>query len=156
MKRRTCGWLPGCLLALFALSCGGGGTQQVAPAMPSDQTFKEQGDYEVHFNALRTDTLTQEVARAYGIQRSANRVMLNVTVLRQRKPVEAEVQADVYNLSGQLKNMEVRRISEGEAIYYIGEVSIGGAEILVFDITVTPAGTQAPLSVKFTREFVSS
>jgi hypothetical protein len=124
--------------------------------MPSDQTFKEQGDYEVHFNALRTDTLTQEVARAYGIQRSANRVMLNVTVLRQRKPVEAEVQAEVYNLNGQLKNMDVRRISEGEAIYYIGEVSISGSEILVFDITVTPAGETTPIEVKFKREFHSS
>ena len=124
--------------------------------MPSDQTFKEQGDYEVHFNALRTDTLTQEVARAYGIQSSANRVMLNVTVLRQRKPVEAEVQAEVYNLNGQLKNMDVRRISEGEAIYYIGEVSISGSEILVFDITVTPAGETTPIEVKFKREFHSS
>lgn len=156
MKRRTCGWLPGCLLALFALGCGGGGPQQVAPAMPSDQTFKEQGEYEVHFNALRTDTLTQEVARAYGIQRSANRVMLNVTVLRQRKPVEAEVKADVYNLNGQLKNMDVRRISEGEAIYYIGEVSISGTEILVFDITATPTGETTPIEVKFKREFHSS
>lgn len=162
MRKITCRWLPACLLTLSIVGCGNGGAQQVAPAMPSDQTFKEQGDYEVHFNALRTDSLTQDVARAYGIQRSTNRVMLNVAILRQeapnapRKPVEAEVEVDVYNLNGQLKNMDVRRLSEGEAIYYIGEVSISGSEILVFDITVTPTGETTPIEVKFKREFHSS
>ena len=66
------------------------------------------------------------------------------------------MKVDARNLNEQLKNIELRRISESEAIYYIGEVSISGTEILVFDITVTPEGTQTPLSVKFTREFVST
>jgi hypothetical protein len=162
MKIRISGWLAACLAMLSILGCGDGGNQQVAPAMPSDQTFKEQGDYEVHFNALRTDSLTQEVARAYGIQRSANRVMLNVAILHKeapnapRKPVEGQVEVDAYNLNGQLKNMEVRRVSEGEAIYYIGEVSISGSEILVFDMTVTPTGETTPIQVKFKREFHSN
>jgi Domain of unknown function (DUF4426) len=163
MKIRIPCWLAACFAMLSILGCGDGGNQQVvAPAMPSDETFKEQGDYEVHFNALRTDTLTQEVARAYGIQRSSNRVMLNVAILHKeapnapRKPVEGQVEVDAYNLNGQLKNMEVRRVSEGEAIYYIGEVSISGSEILVFDMTVTPSGETTPIQVKFKREFHSS
>jgi hypothetical protein len=132
---------------------------KVATAQPAEETFRDFGNYEVHFNAVRTDTLTPEVARAYGIQRSTNRVMLNVTVLHKeadrapRKPVEADVKVDAYNLNGQLKNLQLRRVSEGEAIYYIGEVSISGAEILVFDISVTPTGEAAPLSLKFKREF---
>jgi Domain of unknown function (DUF4426) len=72
------------------------------------------------------------------------------------KPVDADVKVNAANLNGQLKDLEVRRIDEGDAIYYIGEVSIGGAEILVFDIAVTPAGMQAPLTVKFKREFFST
>jgi hypothetical protein len=135
---------------------------KVPTAQPSEETFKDFGNYEVHYNAVRTDALTAEVARSYGIQRSTNRVMLNVTVLHKeadhapRKPIEADVKVDAYNLNGQLKDIEVRRVSEGDAIYYIGEVSIGGAEILVFDIAVTPAGMQAPLTVKFKREFFST
>lgn len=148
--------------AIVLGGCGNAGQQTVAPAMPSDQTFKEQGDYEVHFNALRTDTLTPEIARAYGIQRSSNRVMLNVTILHKeaeqapRKPVDGEVKVDAYNLNGQLKNLEMRRVSEGDAIYYIGEVSIAGTEILVFDISVTPAGESMPIEVKFKRQFHSN
>ena len=130
-------------------------------AQPSEDSFKDFGSYEIHYNAVRTDALTPEVARNYGIQRSANRVMLNVTVLHKeagtvRKAVPAEVTVDARNLNEQLKSIELRRISESDAVYYIGEVSISGTEILVFDITVTPEGTQTPLSVKFTREFVST
>jgi hypothetical protein len=135
--------------------------QRAMPAQALDETFKDFGNYEVHFNALRTDELTPDIARAYGIQRSGNRVMLNVTVLRKeaehapRKPVEATVAVDAYNLNGQLKDIEMRRVSEGEAIYSIGEVSIAGTEILVFDINVTPQGESAPFNVKLKREFVS-
>jgi hypothetical protein len=136
--------------------------QRAMPAQPLDETFKDFGNYEVHFNALRTDELTPEVARAYGIQRGSNRVMLNVTVLRKeaehapRKPVEATVAVDAYNLNGQLKDLEMRRVSEGEAIYSIGEVTIAGTEILVFDINVTPQGESMPFNVKLKREFVSN
>lgn len=155
---RTLAALVGCVA--LASGCDFSTQHQVPTAQPSEESFRDFGDYEVHYNAVRTDMLTPEVARNYGIQRSANRVMLNVTVLRKqagaRKPVPAEVKVDARNLNEQLKDLELRRISEGEAIYYIGEVSIGGTEILVFDISVTPEGTQTPLSVKFTREFVST
>ncbi|MET0496763.1 MAG: DUF4426 domain-containing protein [Steroidobacteraceae bacterium] len=131
-------------------------------AQPSNESFTDFGNYEVHYNALRTDALTPEIARSYGIQRSSNRVMLNVTALRKqadhapRQPVDAAVQVDAYNLNGQLKNIEMRRVSEGDAIYYIGEVSISGAEILVFDISVTPGGEANALKVKFKREFFAN
>ncbi|SRR5690606_1549467 len=163
MKRTTFGWFFAACASVLLSGCGNGGRQPTIPvAVPADQTFKEQGDFEVHFNAVRTDQLTPEVARAYGIQRSTNRVMLNVTILKReganapRKPVEGTVQVDAYNLNGQLKNLQMRRVTEGEAIYYIGEVSIAGSEILVFDISVTPNGETTPIEVKLKREFHSN
>jgi hypothetical protein len=149
-------------LALASSGCGQAPSPSAQPAQPLEATFREFGNYDIHFNALRTDTLTPQIASSYGIQRSRNRVMLNVTILRKqadhapRVPVEATVAVDAYNLNGQLKNLEMRRVSEGEAIYYIGEVSISGNEILVFDIAATPAGESAPLTVKFKREFYST
>jgi hypothetical protein len=156
---RTLAVLVGC--AALTSGCDYGPQHQAPTAQPSGDSFRDFGSYEVHYNAVRTDALSPEIARNYGIQRSTNRVMLNVTVLHKeagtaRKPVPAAVKVDARNLNEQLKDIELRRISESEAIYYIGEVSISGTEILVFDITVTPEGTQTPLSVKFTREFVST
>jgi hypothetical protein len=158
-------WIFGTALAcaaLFGAACSPGPQQGASPAQPMEETFKDFGNYEVHFNAVRTDSLTPDIARSYGIQRSPNRVMLTVSVLRKeathapRKPVEAATVVDAYNLNGQLKDMEMRRVSEGDAIYYIGEVSISGSEILVFDISVTPQGETMPLEVKLKREFFSN
>jgi hypothetical protein len=143
-----------------AAGCGqrpeGSGAQT---AQRSEESFREFGKYEVHYNAVRADQIPAEIARAHGIERSKNRVMLNVTLLRKdadhapRKPVKGTVSVDVYNLNGQLKNMEVRQVTEGEAIYYIGTVSISGSEILVFDIKALPESESTPFEVKFKREF---
>jgi len=113
-----------------------------------------------HYNALRTDELAPEVARAYGIERSANRVMLNVSLLRRdadgrTAPVDGTVTATARNLNGQLKNFAMRRITEGASVYFIGEVGISGTEILVFDIDATPADAPGKYSVQFKREFVA-
>jgi hypothetical protein len=149
------------LVALVALAgCGSPQSSQPRPAPPSEPTHQVFGDFEVHYNALRTDELAPEVARAYGIQRSANRVMLNVSLLRKdaqgrTTPVDGTVTASAYNLNGQTKGLEMRRITEGRSVYFIGEVGISGTEILVFDIDATPADRPGKYSVQFKREFVA-
>ena len=42
------------------------------------------GDYQIHYNALRTDIIDPSVARAYGIIRSKNRALVNVAVSEAR------------------------------------------------------------------------
>jgi len=149
-----------CVAGLLA-ACGEHPQAKAPPAQELSETSQEFGNYTVHFNALRTDELTPDIARSYGIQRSTNRVMLNVTLLHKQdsgpaKAVDGTVVVGVHNLNGQTKSMEMRRIAEGDAIYYIGEVPISGTEILAFQIDATPVGESAPLSVKLQREFVSN
>jgi hypothetical protein len=160
-RRVCCISLLGLLLTGTLTGCDRGPTAATAPAQPASDTSKDFGNYSVHYNALRTDSLTPDVARSYGIQRSSNRVMLTVTILHKEgqgpgKPVDGTVEVAAYNLNGQMKGIEMRRVSEGDAIYYLGEVSISGAEILVFDISATPTGEAAPFKVKLQREFFSS
>ena len=155
-------WVSLVIVAASALAgCGPRPEGSAAqPAQRSESSFTEVGSYQLHYNALRTDTLTPEVARAYGIERSKNRVMLNVTVLRkegtaQPTPVEAAVSVEAYNLNGQQKQISIRRVNEGSAIYYIGETGINGAEILAFNIKATPANDSTLLEAKMRREFFS-
>ncbi len=164
MNRRTSRLVPWLILCTLAgaAGCEGGGTEpgQARTAVPSEPTHQEFGDYQVHYNAVRTDELTVAVARAYGIERSANRVLLNVSLLRKGAdgrpaPVDATVNAQAHNLNGQLKNLEMRRITEGTSVYFIGEVGISGTEILIFDIDVSPLGQPGKYSVQFKREFVA-
>jgi len=148
-----------CALAAVA-GCGQGGPSQGAAqtAAPSEPTSHDFGEFQLHYNAVRTDVLTADVARAYGIARSANRVLLNVSLLRKNAdgtttPVDGTVTATAYNLNGQLKELAMRRITEGTSVYYIGEVGISGNEILVFDINAVPPDQETKLSVQFKREF---
>jgi hypothetical protein len=162
MQRRAALFVSWLLAAAFLVLAGCGGPESGQPraAAPSEPTQQDFGDFELHFNAVRTDELTAAVARAYGIERSANRVLLNVSLLRKgadgrTTPVDGTVTARAYNLNGQLKSLEMRRITEGTSVYFIGEVGISGTEILVFDIDATPLDRPGKYSVQFKREFVA-
>lgn len=152
------------ILAFFALAtlitgCGGpGDSAKVPTAQPAEATSADIGEYVVHFSAQTTDQLPPDVARAYNIVRSKNRAMLNVSVIRKadKQSVPATVQVKTSNLTGQLKNVTMRKIEEpGDmvAIYYIGETSVANRETLLFDITVRPEGQTAVSEVRFKREF---
>ena len=145
-------------LSLFGLlaACGGPGENAEVPtAEPAGETMKDIGDFVVHFSAQSTDQLQPEVARAYNIVRSKNRAMLNVSILREpdNVPVAADITVKTVNLTGQLKNVTMRRIDEQEAIYYIGETPVANRETLIFDITVQPEGAGRPSDVRFKRQF---
>ena len=137
-------------------ACGGpGDSADVPDAQPAGATNVDIGDHVVHFSALATDQLPPEVAKAYGIVRSPERAMLNVSVLQEadNKAVTADVTVNVVNLTGQLKNVAMRQINEGDAIYYIGETRVANRETLVFDISVKPEGVNVPSQVRFQRQF---
>jgi hypothetical protein len=146
------------LVALLA-ACGGPGESAKVPvAQPAGATSADIGDHVVHFSAQSTDQLPPDIARAYNILRSKNRAMLNVSVIRKsdNTSVEAVVDVQATNLTGQLKNVSMRKIEEpGEktAIYYIGETPVANRETLIFDIKVTPEGGNMPSDVRFKREF---
>jgi len=140
----------------FAAACGGPGENADIPeAAPAGETMKNIGGYVVHFSAQSTDQLSPEIARAYNIVRSKNRAMLNVSVLREddNASVEAEVSVKTVNLTGQLKNVTMRKILDQQAIYYIGETPVANRETLIFDITVKPDGADTASEVRFKRQF---
>ena len=146
------------MLSLLGLLSACGGPDQsadVPAAQPAEATNADIGDYVVHFSAQSTDQLPTEIAQAYGIVRSKNRAMLNVTVLREadNAPVAATIVVKAVNLTGQLKDITMRQIEEQDAIYYIGEVAVANRETLIFDISVTPEGASRAADVRFKRQF---
>lgn len=138
-------------------ACGGGGDRTVPEAEPAGSTSAVIGDHEVHFNAQSTDQLSPQVARAYRIVRSKNRAILTISVLKleSKESVLAEVSVKTVNLTGQLKNVIMRKINEGESIYYIGETPVANRETLIFDLSVTPEGVDEPSPLRFKRQFYS-
>ena len=153
------------LFSIFAASlivaCSKQPAATLQPAQPGAESFVTAGDYEMHFNAVRSDQLTADIARAYGIERSKNKVLLNISVLNHTNNTNAATEAAITvlarNLSNQVQDLPLRRITEGSAIYYIGEADIGnGAETLVFEINAVPSGSNNTITAKLTREFFAN
>ena len=146
---------------LILVGCGPDLAPQPQTARPTESTQTDFGDLEVHYNAVRTDLLSPDMARAYDIERSANRVLLNVAMLQKTPggaavPVDGAVTVHAHNLNAQLKDLQMRRVQEGTAITFIGEVGISGDEILVFNISVEPATGGGRHQVQFKREFAGN
>ena len=127
---------------------------------PADaQQSQDFGDYVVHYNALNTNFIPPQVAQGYGIKRSSSRAILNLTVLKKvmdnpGTPVSAKVSASGTNLTGQLREIEIRELKDTEgAIYYIGEFPIHNLETYNFTVNVQPEGEAEPLLVKFRQQF---
>jgi len=132
----------------------------VITSMPAiAQQAQEFEDYIVHYNALSSSLITPEVAKAYGIQRSDSRALINISVLKnvEDQPataVKAKVTTSGRNLTGQTRVVEMREVNDGDgAIYYIGELSVRNMEMFDFTVVVTPEGQNKPFNVKFRQQF---
>jgi hypothetical protein len=130
----------------------------LSPLSVLAENSKDFGDYVIHYNALATDMLPPAVARDYHITRSQNRGMLNITVLKKvlgspGQPVHARVEATAKNLAGQDRNISMREIREGNAIYYIGEFSVANEETLKFSVRARPQGERDAFAVEFSQDF---
>src|SRR5258706_11912041 len=79
--------------------------------------FAEQsvkfGDVEVHYNALVTADLRPEVARSYSVDRSKNRGLVTIAVLKKNDvgaamPVKASIKVNTVNLNLQVGDVPMR------------------------------------------------
>jgi hypothetical protein len=129
------------------------------PALGEADNAYDFGDYVVYYNAFTADTLPPQMATAYGILRSKYKGVLNISVQRKQNPgklplaVNALVKVEAVNLVGQLKELDTRKVTEGEAIYYISEFRISNKEQVKFKISLRPEGESKALEFDFSRQF---
>lgn len=120
------------------------------------------GNYIVYYNAFTADNLPAEMASAYDIVRSKSKGVLNISVQKKAAPgvmsvpVNATVTVWVKNLVGQEKGIDLRRVTEGKAIYYISEFRVSHKELITFYIDISPEGTTEELELKFTQQFYTN
>lgn len=115
------------------------------------------GNLEIHYNALTTDDLLPEVARAYKIERSKTRGLLTLSVLKKNEmgvpvPVPAKISILVTNMTQQLSPLTMREIKEGTAVYYLAEFRVAPPDTLTFSGVIETQG-EPRREVKFSQTF---
>jgi hypothetical protein len=118
------------------------------------------GEYEIHYMGLSSSFLTPEVAKMYDIPRSGSLGFLNIAVLQKSKgdqlpaALDAELKGSIRNLIGQSRELEFRRIREGQSIYYISTFRFDDGDMYNFELDVVPSNAkQKNFDVKFSQRF---
>ena len=120
--------------------------------------FLKVGNIRVYANAMLSSQLNAEMARQYGITRSASRALLHVVVREgtpgKDKTLPATITAVAIRKNGERSNINMQITREGQDVYYLGELNIVKNESVSFEI-ITQVEKQKPMRMTFLQEFFS-
>ena len=99
------------------------------------------GKWEVHYVLVPTTFIKPAIAEQYGITRSRDLAMLNVSVLDEtQQPTPVTISGHATNLLGQQQTLAFANVLEGSAVYYLATVKHTHQEVLRFEVRITPPG----------------
>lgn len=128
-----------------------------AQAESASKNSMEYQNHIVYFNAFPTDSLPPVMTKQYGLKRSKNYAMINISVMEKSAGVPTGVKSAVTgtlkNLLGQSRTIEFREIKEGQAIYYIAQIGVQSREVVNFNIEIMPDGGHEKYEIKFSKKF---
>ena len=122
-------------LALFLLTACLSVTAMAADAIKGERQEKF-GDVTVHYNTFNFTFLTPEIAKSAELIRSKNQGVINVSVIKDGKPLVSNVSGTVKDLTSQSVPLKFKQITEQGAVYYIAQYPVDQQEIRTFEIKV--------------------
>jgi len=99
--------------------------------------YVDRNGYRIHYTTFSSMIIPSDVAALHDIVRAENRIVLNISGIRDGKPVGLEVAGLVTNLLNQQYDLEFEEVNESEAIYYLASHLALEQDILRFSLTVT-------------------
>jgi len=96
------------------------------------------GNWEVHHIVLSSTFLTPEIAKANNIVRSKYNALVNISVLdsKDKTAQNVSITGTARNLLGNSKKLTFKKVTEGDAIYYLAVFSYSHKEKFRFDINI--------------------
>ena len=130
-------WLLGCLVLASGVSA---------------ETVQWQG-YDIHYTTFSSLLIPQEVAAAHNIARAKNRIVTNISILKDGEPQTASITGRNSNLLNQLYTMDFTEVNESTAIYYLANQLIDERDTIRFDIEIQPVASEESYNLKFMRQY---
>lgn len=94
------------------------------------------GDITVHYNTFNSTFLQPDIAKAAELTRSKNQGVINVSVIKDGKPLVAQVSGTVKDLTSQSVALQFKEVTEQGAIYYLAQYPVPQQETRTFEIKV--------------------
>ena len=125
----------------------------------ADDQVSRFDDHIVRHTVIPSTMIRPEIAEEYNLVRSRSMALLNVAVQKREgaeddpiRAVAAHLEGHVTNSVQQQQRLSFRQVREGDAVYYLAQFQYRDGELLVFDLDVSPHGSQQNLPVRFSRE----
>jgi hypothetical protein len=122
-------------LALFlitaCLSVGAMAADVIKP-----ERMEKFGDITVHYNTFNSTFLQPDIAQAAELIRGKNQGVINVSVIKDGKPLMAQVSGSVKDLTSSSVALKFKQVIEQGAIYYIAQYPVTQQEVRTFEIKV--------------------
>ena len=105
------------------------------------------GQWDVHYIVVNTSFLTPDVASQYGIVRSKYSALVNVSVLNSESLEAQNIAASgtATNLLGNAQPLRFKKVTEGDAIYYLATFPFENADTYRFSIELQRGQTTRTL-----------
>lgn len=104
-------------------------------------------------SVVSTFSIPEASAAAHGIQRAADRAILNVTVLKKgsqlMETVPAKVQAHAISLAGSRRDIKMTETKAGDWVSYTGTFTFAPREVLDFTIVAEPVADGEKLELRY-------
>lgn len=148
------------LLLLLATSpllpaCSGGEKPRAAEFVPPAPAETDFGTLRVRYTALPTLSLSEAIAKQYGVPRDAGTALvviaLRTTAGGEEAGIDGEVAVSARDLSGARQSVSLRQIDAGGYMDHIGTVRVSPHNSYRFEATVTVEGRTE--KVEFQRNF---
>lgn len=101
--------------------------------------YKELGPWQVHYIAFPSTFIQPQIAKAYDLQRSGYKGIVNISILKNDTDATAQtaiLKGTARNLLGNKQTLDFKEVIEGESIYYLAQVDFTNEEILRFDVEI--------------------
>lgn len=117
------------------------------------------GRYLVHYSALSTQRLNEQMAKQYSIERSPKRGLLNISVQvvatdETTTAVAATISGEASNLTGQKTAITIREIPDLH-VSYIGLFDVVAPDTYTFTMSIKPEGSEQSFTLRFSKNFVA-
>ena len=105
----------------------------------SAEQKKQLGNWDVHYIAFPAPVLTPEIAQQYKIQRSKYNAVINISVLNSadQKAQQVSITGIAKDLQGRQTELEFSEVTEGDAVYYLAQLSFRNEQRFSFNINIS-------------------
>ena len=122
-------------LALFLITACLSAGAMAADVIKAER-MEKFGDVTVHYNTFNSTFLQPDIAQAAELIRSKNQGVINVSVIKDGKPLMAQVSGSVKDLTSSSVALNFKQVIEQGAIYYIAQYPVPQQETRTFQIKV--------------------